>query len=321
MPALNVSRTIRIASDPKTVFQTISDFSTWQRWSPWLLADPNADFSLHAEPSQEGGGFSWEGPVVGAGQMQHLSLQPPEGERGAGKIHSQLRFLKPWKSESTVDFAISPCKDPQGQDATEVRWEMHGSLPFFLFWMKAMMQSMISLDYDRGLRMAKELIETGNIASQTVVNGIQPVPGRRIFGVSAETTLSEIGPSMEISIGDAIKRLQTAGIATDGQWISIYHSMCMKTQAVSYTSGVVVAENAALPIGLDAASTTACSAMRVTHQGRYQHLGNAWFAAYQNLQAAKRKPATKLQAFEVYLNRPEDTPAESLVTEVYVPVN
>ena len=69
-----------------------------------------------------------------------------------------------------------------------------------------------------------------------------------------------------------------------------------------------------------ARSVPGFTAMHVTHTGRYEHLGNAWFAAYQHLQAMKRKPASKLPGLELYANSPENTPAEELVTELYVPV-
>ena len=203
---------------------------------------------------------------------------------------------------------------------TLVRWEMQGALPFFMFWMKSMMVSLMSMDFDRGLRMLKELVETGDVASQTVVNGIVESQPYHIIGKSGQSTLADIGPSMDETIKQVHQSLADAGIATDGQWLSVYDDMDLKTQTLSYTSGMLVDEGTATPPGLIARSLPGCSAMHVTHTGRYEHLGNAWSAAYQNLRAGKRKANKKLPGVELYANSPENTPPEALVTQLYVPV-
>ena len=320
MPAFNVSRSTQIESDPETVFKTFSDFATWERWSPWLLAEKDATVTLKGDPTRVGGGFSWDGSVVGAGEMEHLELHPPSSGNSPGTMHAQLRFVRPWKSESKVDFEVKAGKDAEGRDVTNVRWDMAGSLPLVMFWMKNLMISLISMDYDRGLRMAKELIETGEIASETIVHGVTQVPSQRFVGLSGKTTLAEIGPAMEKTMGEVKKRIAEAGIATDGQWLSIYDDMNIKKQTLSYTSGMKLPEGASTPSGLSMTSVGAFTAMHVTHVGRYEHMGNAWFAAYQNLQAMKRKMASKLPGVEVYANSPEDTPPQELRTELYVPL-
>ena len=41
------------------------------------------------------------------------------------------------------------------------------SAAFFLFWMRRQMELFIGMDYERGLKMLKEWIETGQILSTT----------------------------------------------------------------------------------------------------------------------------------------------------------
>ena len=54
--------------------------------------------------------------------------------------------------------------------------------------------------------------------------------------------------------------------------------------------------------------------------GRYEHLGNAWFSAYQTQQARKRAVSKKRLSFEIYEGGPQETAPEELVTQVYLPV-
>lgn len=320
MPAFHVSRNLQIRSDAETVFRTLSDFATWNRWSPWLLSDKEATVTLKGDPAKVGGGYAWDGKVVGAGEMKHTELQPPGVSNSEGLMRADLRFTRPWKSESKVMLTTQKAKDAEGRDATEVCWAMDGSLPFFLFWMKPMMVSMLSMDFDRGLRMLKELIETGEVASQTTVNGITPLRPIHLIGLSAKSTLAEMGPSMQTTMTQVKKSLADACVATDGQWVSVYDDMCLKTQTVSYTSGIICAPSTPVPAGLLERSTPGFDAMHVSHTGRYEHMGNAWSAAYQNIQAMKRKPNSKLPGLELYLSDPDSTSPQELLTDIYVPV-
>jgi len=49
---------------------------------------------------------------------------------------------------------------------TRVTWSMQSSLPFFLFFMRKSFENFVGMDYDRGLRMLKEQLESGKISSR-----------------------------------------------------------------------------------------------------------------------------------------------------------
>lgn len=320
MPAFKVSRSIQIESDPETVFGTLSDFATWSTWSPWLLSDKDATVELFGDPKDVGGGYGWDGPVVGAGQLQHTRLQPPGATNNACRMDAKLTFTRPWKSESKVDFEIRNRKNANGTEVTQVTWNMTGALPFFLFWMKKKMVTYLSMDFDRGLRMLKELIETGGVASKTEVLGISDAHPVEVIGARGKATLAEIGPAMDKTFSEVKEQLAKAGMQCDCPWVSIYDEMCLETQTVSYLSGIVRPAGSPTPAGLIDQSIPAFPAMHVRHTGRYEHVGNAWSAAHQNLQALKRKPSPKFPGLEYYLNNPDQTPAEELITDLYVPV-
>lgn len=318
MPKFNVSRSVRISAPIDEVFDRLLDFSTWNLWSPWLLADNDAEVNVSDHPSDLGGHYSWDGPVCGAGKMEHTRIERPLNGK-SGVIENRLTFTRPWKSISQANFEVSEQSGDSKARSTLVQWEMQGALPIFLFWMKSMMVSMISMDYDRGLRMLKELIETGEIASKTKVVGITQLGPRRVVGLANQALLDDIGEAMDETLSSVVDSLKRAGIDTGGQWISIYDKMNAKTQNVHFTSGMVLRESVPTPEGLADSFIPSVKAMQVTHVGDYKFLGNAWSAAHQNLRASKRRPS-KVPGFEIYENKPEDTPCEDLVTQVYVPV-
>ena len=197
---------------------------------------------------------------------------------------------------------------------------MDSSLPFFMFFMKSLMVSLIGMDFDRGLKMLKDYIETDSIASDVAIDGPTPVGSIRLAGLAAHTKLSEIEQSMGKVIDEVHSKLRDADIDTNGQWVSLYDDMNLKTQEMDYMTGMVLPTGTDAPRGLVERTVPSFEAMKVTHTGKYQHLGNAFFAAYQNARAAKRKVKRKRPALEIYRNSPDETPPEQLITELYLPL-
>lgn len=149
MPRYHVARTIRIDAPPARVFDLVSDFDTWTTWSPWLCADPEATVTVSQPSSAVGAVYTWQGELVGQGKVEHRRLEPNR------LIAEELRFIKPFRSRADVNFELQPAGS-----GTEVTWHMYGSLPWFMFWMQSSLEAFIGMDYERGLKMLKELIET-----------------------------------------------------------------------------------------------------------------------------------------------------------------
>jgi AraC family transcriptional regulator len=54
--------------------------------------------------------------------------------------------------------------------------------------------------------------------------------------------------------------------------------------------------------------------------GPYEKLEQAWSNLIAHTEGALRKTVSENPAFEVYLNDPSDTPADQLITELYLPL-
>ncbi|MEM7478747.1 MAG: GyrI-like domain-containing protein, partial [Planctomycetota bacterium] len=251
----------------------------------------------------------WDGEVVGAGQLEHLELNPGKS------IRDEIRFFHPMKSISKVGFDFKPTGD-----GTEVTWSMSGSLPFFLFWMTGQIETFVGLDYERGLSMLKEWIETGKVSARTEVIGPQAMGPFHVLGVRDSCTMKDTGASMEKAITKARSLLESAGLEICGEILTVYHRLDMKKQVFDYTSGFMFDKlPSTIPEGMSQWSLPNCTAFRVDHHGSYHHLGNSWSAANQHVRNKKMKPS-KIAAFELYKNDPGDTPPEELLTEIYLPL-
>lgn len=308
MPRYSVKKSIEIHADPQTVYDRVSDYGTWTIWSPWLCAEPDAKVTVTDDKSSVGSVYQWDGEVVGAGELEHKELVPGKS------IRDEIRFLKPMKSVSNVTFDIEPTSD-----GTKLTWGMDGKLPFFLFWMTGQIESFVGMDYQRGLKMLKEWIETGSIKSNTEVHGDQQMGPFEVLGVRTTCSMDEVGESMDSSFALAAKRLEEAGLPSDGEKVTVYHNVDIKSQKFDYTSGMLFSEPVTVPSGMSSWSLPETNAFRVDHVGSYDHLGNAWSAAMQHVRYKKLKQR-KGGDFELYKNDPSNTPDEHLKTEIYLPL-
>jgi DNA gyrase inhibitor GyrI len=307
MPAFHISRSVTVEAPIDRVVPAIEDFNVWPKWSPWLYMEPEAKVDVYGTVGQAGHGYTWSGELVGAGEMK---LREVAADR---THHMDLTFLKPFKSKASVSFEIAPTTDSQ----TQVSWHMHGSMPFFLFFMVPTMKGMIGMDYERGLRMLKEHVETGAINSATTIEGIVDVPAIHWVGASAEVAMSEIGDSMHQSMPQALKTAEQAGASISGPPGVIYDNMDIKNQRCRYTAFVPVAEAVdASPNG----TIEGGKALKVIHTGRYDHLGNSWSTAMTHQRHHKMKPSKSQAPYEIYVSDPADTPEAELVTEIYLPL-
>ena len=309
MPRYHVHRSIQIAANPQKVFDTVADFGTWTTWSPWLCVEPDAKVEVTEDASSVGSIYSWKGEIVGQGEIEHRELQPGR------LIDEEIRFVKPFKSKSDVAFEMEPAGN-----GTKLTWHMRGSLPWFMFWMTPQMEVFIGMDYERGLKMLKELIETGRLHSETKIRGVESVGPIRMAGVRRTCALREIGPSMDAAFAEARRKLSQHDLPTDGAAMSVYHNCNLKTQIFDYTSGFVLPDASnSVPAELSSWSLPRTKALCVEHLGSYDHLGNAWSAAYQFARYKKLKQS-KAGAFEIYKNDPKVTSPAELRTEIYLPL-
>lgn len=308
MPAYHVERSVRIAAPESQVRAAVEDFNEWPKWSPWLCMEPSAKVTVYGTPGRSDHGYDWDGELVGAGDMKIASLEED-------RLKMDLHFLRPFKSMAKVMLVIKSL----GESDTEVTWHMDGKLPFFMFFLLGMMKTMIGRDYERGLKMLKEYVEAGSVKSKVEVVGVVDVLQSHYVGVSAHCTMNQIGESMSATISAANKIATDHQLSVAGPPGAVYHKFDMKVAACDYTAIVQIDQPTEIE-GVTTGSIGPCKALKVVHTGKYEHLGNAWSAAMSCQRYKKLKPLKSQSPFELYLNDPEETPEEELVTEILIPL-
>lgn len=309
MPSFNVTRTIEIEAPASRVREVISDFNTWPLWSPWLRMEPESDLSYVGNAGELGHGYHWEGKKVGAGGMVMTALD-------ANRMQADLTFLKPWKSKADIAFDF----ESVGDNKTQVQWHMQSSLPFFMFFMVNKMKAFIGNDYDRGLRMLKDQLETGKIESNVTVEALVHVPSVLYAGKQYASSMANIGESMGKAFPEVAETLGAAQAEVSGAPFSLYNKMDIVKGEFEYIAALPVASRVSSGNGIVCQERPVCKAYKVVHVGSYHHVGNAWAVAMHDIQHFKHKLDKRNAAFEIYTNDPETTPEADLITEIYLPI-
>jgi hypothetical protein len=137
-----VERQQHIAAPASVVLERVVDLRRWASWSPWEGLDPDQARTYGGPAAGVGAWYEWEGNrKAGHGRMEIL-------EADDRQVTIDLRFLRPFRSQSTTAFAF----EPEG-DGTRVTWTMTGrNTPIMrLMGVFLSMDKMIGPDFERGL--------------------------------------------------------------------------------------------------------------------------------------------------------------------------
>lgn len=306
----DVKRSTVINAPQATVFEAVSDLNTWTSWSPWLIMEPDAEVVVTGNPGSVGNFYSWKGELVGSGEMENMELSAPSS------LVQEIRFTDPFPSSSTVYWELAP-----SSEGVKITWGMKGEMPFLFKFMAKQMEPMIGMDYERGLRMLKEYIETGNVLSKLKVTGKQDIKGFRYIGLKSTVKWDEIGDAMGSNYGEIITFMNANGLTQADAPLSIYADFAPGKDAITFVSAIPYTGEADIPDKFETGEYPDGSSFIVTHWGKYEHIGNAWSAGFSATRYNKLKINSKLAPYEVYITDPMTEPDQGKwETKVVLPL-
>ncbi len=148
----DVSRSIIISKPKKEVFDYLRSLKKMDNWSPWAKKDPEMHKEFRGTDGEVGSVSYWNGnKEVGEGEQEITKIV--EGER----IEGELRFMKPFKSESDCYLLTTDA----GNSETKVTWGFTGNnkFPMSIMMLFMSMDKMVGKDFEEGLSSLKSLLE------------------------------------------------------------------------------------------------------------------------------------------------------------------
>lgn len=302
-----VTKEIFIKAPVKTVFSKIVDLKEWENWSPWIKMDPGMKNNYSKVTDEVGASQEWKGEITGTGKQEIAKIE------GHKNIEFRTEFVSPFKSISFPRFELHD--QDQG---TLVKWHMEAALPWFMFPLVGMMKMFIGRDFERGLKMLKEYVETGEVLSETKYEGIVTLDGQPYVGIRTKTHMSEIGSKMNHDFDALMKYVSTHKLKTTGVPFALYHVFDMAKGKVEYTAGIAVTNDHHPEAPFYVGNYATTKALKVLHTGSYHNLDTSWAAAMSWFRTNKLKKSKPGVAFEFYLDNPSTTPVKKMRTEILI---
>ncbi|MCG8427580.1 MAG: SRPBCC family protein [Chromatiales bacterium] len=306
-----VARSLSMAVDQQAAFDKVRDLRTWHEWSPWLMHEPATSLEFSDNPDQEGGFYTWDGQMVGAGRLMHVTLDTPT------RIEQKIEFTRPFKSVCRVWWEFST----QDSGETLVSWNMQGQMPFLMRFMTAMMVPMIEKDYTLGLAMLRGRLDPQ--AARPVIE----FPGEAEFEATTALTIAFAGgmEQMVEAMESGFPKLKTQVEATDNTItaapFTAYHRVDPKKGQFECDLAIPATETTEEGEFVRKTLGGGGRYFKVTLQGSYEFLELAWYSAMSHLRMKKLKLDTSRPSLEVYENDPASVDhSNEIRTALYLPI-
>jgi len=148
----DVSRSTSISRPIAEVFDYVRSLKKQDEWGPWAKRDPNMTKEFTGTDGEVGAISSWKGnKEVGEGEQEITGIKENE------VVETQLRFFKPWKSQSDAYIKV----DDEGNSSTKVTWGFSGKnkFPVSIMMLFMNMDKSVGKDFEQGLSDLKSILE------------------------------------------------------------------------------------------------------------------------------------------------------------------
>ena len=295
--------------DIQTVFNKIRDFHSWPEWSPWLLHEPDTRIEYSEKPDQEGGYYTWDGKLVGAGKLQHRTVDTPNS------IHQRLEFTRPFKNTCDVGFEFS-----EVDGGTEVNWVMKAEMPFFMRFMVPKMKQMIGQDFQLGLAMLAGALDPDAEHPEIDFIGEIHLESKTCLCKAFSGHREEMKVAMEQGYPELKNYISSQNEKPVAEPCTVYHRVDIKTMYFDCDMAIPVSDN------IRAGNYTlkqlgAGKYYQVKVKGSYQFLELAWYAAMAHVYMLKQKMDKSRPSIEVYVTDDETVEhSNELETVLFIPI-
>jgi hypothetical protein len=298
-------RSLEIAAPPDSVFAAIVDFKSWPQWSPWLIHEADADITYSENYQAEGGSYSWDGAVVGAGKLTHMKITP------TSSIRQQIEFLRPFKSVNQVSWEFV---NKNGN--TLVSWEISGRMPFLFRFRARQLESMLGRDYELGLELLNGYLNVNAPHPRFVFAGSEDLQEFSYWAIPCNGKLRQL----ETARKSSIETLRTAAAGSNALALTLYHQF--DPLAAHFRAEI------ALPIGDHPPLSNYTRRefrggryYKMTLHGDHRFLPLGWYALSSHCRLHKIKLDQARPALEIYHHDPDElADSNQLGSALYIPI-
>ena len=298
-------RKLEIPVPIEEAFSTVIDFKTWPEWNPWLIHEPGAKIVTSDNCTQEGGNYSWDGEVVGAGKLSHVAITPNKS------IQQQIEFIRPFKSVNQVNWYFE-----SKVESTLVEWEMEGSMPFLFHFMAKSIAPMIAKDYDLGLALLQGYLRPESPHPRLSFRGKETLDDFHYWAIPFKGNLRDLESNRKTSLAT----LESAAGADAGLGVTLYRDI--DWQQAQFNAEIAVPVPGTLPeCGYSTREFSGGCYFQTELLGDHKFLPLAWYVAFSHCRMHKIKLDKSRPSLEIYHRKPESVENSNQIRSIlYLPI-
>ncbi|HRJ31142.1 MAG TPA: SRPBCC family protein [Cyclobacteriaceae bacterium] len=315
-PQKHLERSVVINAQPASVFEEVSSFQNFNKFSPWHKLDPQAQYTFEGPASGVGSKMSWvsDHSQVGSGSQEIVGVE----ENKLVKI--KMDFGNP--GQYFASYVLTPV-----DGGTKVTWTYDGDVSgtgltnasvgkLFHMFIEGMLGGM----YESGLADLKAMVEAKPVFTVKITEEtINPISYVGLSTTMSTTDMNAVSLQMGKSYGELMAVLQKSKVEMTGAPFCLYPRWDEEKKEMDMVCALPVPADAKLPPKYSVMQIAGGKAVKAIHLGDYHKL-----EATHN-QLAQYMEYKKLEAigapWEVYITDPETEPdTAKWITEVYYPV-
>ncbi len=303
--SFEVERSLEIDAPPAAVFAAIVDLKSWPNWNPSLMHEPDARLDYSDDYHSEGGYYSWDGKLVGAGKLTHLQIQPETS------IRQQIQFLRPFKALNQVDWVFE-----NNNNSTLVRWHMNGHMPFLLRFLNKRMEAAMGRDFELGLAMLNGYLNASAPHPVMSFSGTEALQDFSYWAIPFSGNLRQL----EAARRSSIETLRAAAGSHVGLALTLYHHF--DSRAASYEAEIAIPAVGEKPVSAyRKCDFTGGRYCKMTLRGDLKFIPLGWHALNSHCYMQKIKLDASRAALETYQYDPADIKdSNQSITTLYLPI-
>jgi hypothetical protein len=300
-----VRRSLEIDATVEAVFDAVLDLKSWPLWSPWLMHEPDTHLDYSEKINTEGGHYSWDGKVIGAGKVTHLEIRPGRA------IHQQIELRRPFKLVNQVDWEFEKVGA-----RTLVTWEMRGKMPFLWRFMAKRMESMIARDYELGLALLGGYLNEAMPHPQLDFIGDEELEQFHYWAIPCNGNLRQL----EAARRSNIETLRSSPASRIGLSLTLYQQFDPLGVQFQAEIAVPISDNTPLS-NYRQRSFNGGHYFKMTLHGDLRFLPLAWHALANHCRLHKIKTEPTRPTLEIYHQDPGDADdSNQQVTTLFLPI-
>lgn len=299
---------ITINAPVENVFEEVNTIANWDNWEPWSLSDPTTKTTYEGPECGMGATRIWDGKKVKTGKI--VIVESIENT----SINTELYFRHDKPSYGFWKFE-------QSGEETKVTWGFKSDIGFnpIARIMMVMMSKKMDESQLKGLNKIKELAEAKPIAPKYEI-AVEDFPATTYIGIRKYIATTELPEFCGMAYTKIPEFCAENNVQIAGMPVAFYHSFTevMDSFDTEASFPVVFETEIELPEGFVLTKLDSGKVVTTIHKGPYDKVASAWEAvmAYVGNNGFTMSGAS----WEEYLNDPQTTSQEELLTKIYIPI-